>query len=219
MARLKELDIDLAADDADGLADNNDSSSAGSITLDGALTSGGTWTASDVGISRVIEIKDASTTDQSGATFTITGTDHLGQTSTEAVTGPGSGATVKSTKAWSYISDITVASPASGSPTVDIGPANETSSGFRIIPLNYKSPNAARISVDVTGTINFTVGETYDKRDNLANAVFTDISALADKTADTTSTAAANATALKVEVNSYSDTAEMQVTIIQADNN
>src|SRR3990167_10210581 len=114
MAKRKELDIDLTNDDADGIADGVDSTGA-TVALTGALTSGGTWTASDVGIARIIEIKDSSTVDQSTATFTITGTSEAGNVGdTEDITGPTSGATVKSAKAWYYISEIAITSPAVG---------------------------------------------------------------------------------------------------------
>ena len=216
MPRPRELDIDLANDDADGIADNNDSSGT-SLTLDGALTSGGTYTAGDVGCGRIIEIKDASTSDQSGATFTITGTNQDDVAITDAVTGPGSGATVKSAKAFKTISSIAIASGV-GSATVDVGPANETLSGIGpTFPLNFYSDEAATISVDVTGTINFTVQETFDDvlGTDSTGAVWTDITAFADKTADTTSTATKHARGIRIEINSYSNGAELQAVILQ----
>lgn len=105
--------------DTDGLADNNDSSGT-SVTMDGALTSNGRWVASD-NEGHYVQIKDTATVDQSGALFTLIGKDRLGNPLQEGITGPGSGATVVSTNLFREISQILVADGAACG-TVDIGP-------------------------------------------------------------------------------------------------
>ena len=53
---LQKFDIDPANVDPDGLADNNSSAGA-TVTLDGALTSGGTFTSAD-GLAHQLDIID-----------------------------------------------------------------------------------------------------------------------------------------------------------------
>lgn len=215
--RPKELDLDVADFDADGLASESDSSGT-TVELDGALISGGTFTSSD-GLGRIIVITDSSTSDQSDVTFTVTGTDPNGDAISETITGPTSGATVVSTKYFKTVSSVTVSAAQGGSETVNIGTRNTTlSAASKVVPLNFYSDDGVTISVDVTGTINFTVQETFDsvltQTNASGNIVWADISALASKTADTTSTATRGATAVRVVVNSYTNTAELQARII-----
>lgn len=146
--RPLKIDIDPADIDADGLADGNASTGA-TVTLDGALTSGGTFTSAD-GLGRQICIKDNSTVDQSGATFTITGTDADGRAQVEAVTGPGSGATVESTKYFKTVTSIAITSPASAC-TVDIGTVDEFATKTYVVPSRNETPHT--VQLEVTGTI------------------------------------------------------------------
>lgn len=218
MARPKELDLDLSTADADGIADGADSSGT-SITLNGILVSGGVFTSSD-GLGRIIIIADSSTSDQSDVTFTVTGTDPNGDAISEVITGPTSGATVASTKYFKTVSAVTVSAAQGGSETVDIGTRGTTSSAAsKMYVLSHRNPYAALVSVDVTGTINFTVQETFDDAITQTNAsgniLWVDVTALASKTADTTSLITRSATAIRVLVNSYSSTAELQAKIIQ----
>jgi len=94
--RAFEIDVDLEDANLTGLASNIDSSGT-SLTFDGALISGGTFTSAD-GLGRIIVIVDSDTDTQSDVTFTITGIDAQGDAITNTITGPGSGATVASTK-------------------------------------------------------------------------------------------------------------------------
>jgi hypothetical protein len=80
--------------------------------------------------------------------------------------------------------------------------------------LNHYSMTAAVISVDVTGTISFTVQETYDDVQN-GVIVWSNVSALATKSADTTAQCGLHATAVRLITNSYSSTAELQMAILQ----
>ena len=139
-----ELDIDLASVDADGLCDGNSSaitqlvldgaltsgedanglasgnSSAGSsVTIDGALSVGGTYT-DETGSPRHITILDVGGDDQSGATYTLTGTDKDGKTLIENLLGPGASLFVHSVNRFASVSVVAISSPAAGS-TVDIG--------------------------------------------------------------------------------------------------
>ena len=99
----------------------------------------------------------------------------------------------------------------------DIGWVDEVSTPA--IPLNWRSESAATINVDVTGTIDFTVQETFDDIQSLGiqNAQWLSITALATKTADTTSKSTVGATAIRLIVNSYSSGAELQMNVVQPD--
>lgn len=208
------IDVDPADTDTDGLADNNDSSGA-SLTLDGALTSGGTFTSAD-GLGRRIQITDTATVDQSGATFTITGTDANDATQTEAVTGPGSGATVTSTKYFKTISSIAITNGA-GSGTVDAGTADEACS--KAYPMEHEATYPASAQTDVTGTVNYSLQATTENifgstaHNQLTHQA---ISAFGSKTA---AVAAASLpgriTSLRLVINSFTNGAEVQAHIAQ----
>lgn len=211
MAVRKTLDIDLASVDPDGLADGNSSAGA-TVTLDGALTSGGTFTAAD-GLARQISITDLGADDQSGATYTVTGTDANNDSITDAITGPTASATVESAKYFKTITSIAIASPVAGS-TVDIGTVDEIAT--QAIPLNYSRGAEASIAAKVTGTVNFTLQETFSNiHANTPDSVATWFSVMANKTADCRSKMTLHATGARVIVNSHSAGAEIEVTIVQ----
>ncbi len=209
--RLREFDIDPVDVDADGILEAIATPAAGSLTLDGALVSNGVAT---FDYPRQIVID--SDGNDSGNTFTITGTDADGYTLTEAVTGPNA-TTTESAEYFATITDVSLSGTGVG--TISIGTVDEISS--QTIPLQWRNQTAAAINVDVTGTIDFTVQQTFDNvqvsppQSAHQNVQWLDISALADKTADTTSTASVGATAIRIVVNSYSSGAELQLNLNQ----
>lgn len=207
-------DIDVADADGDGLADGN-SSAAATVTLDGALTSGGTFTSAD-GFAHQLVITDLGADDQTGATYTITGTGPDGEAQTEDIAGPGASASVETVKYFLAVTSVAIASPVAGS-TIDMGTVDEVAS--KTIPLNYRNTEGATFAVDVTGTIDYTVQETLDEIHNLANpsadASWFNVTALAAKTADLMDVGTVHATAARLIVNSYSSGAELQFTTMQ----
>jgi hypothetical protein len=207
------IDIDPANVDADGIADGNSSAGA-TVTIDGALASGGTFTSSD-GLGRQLVILDLGADIQTGATYTITGTDSDGRAQVESLAGPGASASVETTLYFQTVSSIAIASPVAGS-TVDIGTVDEVAS--KTVRTNFRGHNEATYSVDVTGTVNFTVQELFEEIETDApqsNGLWFSLSALTSKTADTVSVGTVNAAAARVIVNSYTDTAELQFVVIQ----
>jgi len=74
--------IEAAAADADGIATAINLSEAGDLTIDGALASGGSVT-----FDQPRNVTITSTGDDTGVTFTVTGTDETGAAQTEAITG------------------------------------------------------------------------------------------------------------------------------------
>lgn len=146
--------------------------------------------------------------------LTLVGTDPDGIAQTEAITLPNA-TTIESTKYW-----LTVPSGSTQAATVgvfDIGWVDEVAT--QTLPLNYRNSEAATFAVDVTGAINYTVQETLDQIHTLDNpsvdASWFDISALAAKTADLLAQGTIHATASRLVVGSYTDTAEIQFTTMQ----
>ena len=74
----------VAATDADGISTTASISGAAALTINGALTSGGSYTSGD-NIGQLVTITSAG--DDSGITFTVVGTDAVGDAQTEVVTG------------------------------------------------------------------------------------------------------------------------------------
>ncbi len=207
--RLKEYDVDPANASLTGFASNV---TGAAFTL--------TATSSGDGLAHQVSIKNDTANDHSGKTVTLVGTDADGYALTEVVTGPGVSATVEST---GYFKTLTSATPSAtiGADTFDIGWVDEVAT--QSIPLDWRSDVAAAINVDVTGTIDFTVQQTFDDvqrpgqtpQSATQNVQWLAISALSAKTADTTSTSTVGATAIRLIVNSYTDTAELQMNVNQ----
>lgn len=200
--RPQTIDIDVADASLTGFASNV---TGAAFTL--------TTTATTDGIAHQVSILNDSITDHSGKTVTLVGTDANDAALTEVVTAPGTSATVESS---GYFKTLTSATPSEtiGADTFDLGWVDEVAS--KTIPIDHTSNVGATISVDVTGTLNFTVQETFV--DVLAGdaPVWNSITALASKTADTTSSSTVGATAIRVILNSYSTGAELQMYVIQA---
>lgn len=174
---------------------------AGALTLNGAL-------GTSFDYPRHIAI--ASGSDISNRTFTIVGADISGRTLTEVVTGPNN-ATVKSTLYYKTLTSITISGSAAGAITV--GTVGELST--QTIPLNYTMPIATQVAVDVTGTINFSVQETFDDPFTTLTPNWLSVTALASKAADTNSQVSVGSRAIRVITNSYTNGATLGIDIVQ----
>lgn len=185
--------------------------------FDSNITGAGPWTmtttATSDGLAHQVSIRNDAAVDYSGQTFTLVGTDADGKAQTEAVTGPTQSATVESTKYYKTLTTITASGAGISTDTFDIGWVDEVAS--ITYPLDRLSDYQANIHVDVTGTLNFTVQElwqnVYDLAEPQDDGVWINISALASKTADTSSQATRGATAIRIILNSYSSGAELQM--------
>lgn len=163
--RPRTLDIDPIDVDADGIAETQTPAASGvqSLTLNGALCdlgSAGEFDIYDAGYSDGIagvRIGITSAADESGRTFTITGTDDLDRSVVEAVTGVDTGV-AESVAYFKTISGITTDDDTTGAITV--GPVDEVVS--RTIPLNWRKDEfLIGLGIDVTGTIDYTVQHTF----------------------------------------------------------
>lgn len=189
-----------------------------SLTGFASNVTGASWTltanvASD-GLAHQVSIRNDSATNWAGITILLVGTDPDGNTLSEAVTGPGSSATVESA---GYFKTLTSATPSAtiNADTMDIGWVDELSS--QTIVMNYLVEDTFAINADVTGTINFTIQETFD--DILYGSLTRPsqqaqwITVAASQTADGTWQATGGATAVRMIVNTYSSGAEIQLNV------
>lgn len=203
--KVKEFDIDPANVNAAGFGDDV---TGATFTL--------TANSSGDGLAHQVSILNNTATDHSGKTVTLVGTDADGNALTEVVTAPGVSATVESS---GYFLTLTSATPSAtiGSDTFDIGWVDEVAT--KTIPINWRANEAATYSVDVTGTINYTVQELFSPVQSEATPAATgtwhNLTALASKTADLAAAGTVHATAVRLVINSYTDTAEIQFTVGQ----
>lgn len=206
--RPKEIDIDVADENLTGFLSN---------------ATGATWTltatAATDGLAHQVSIRNDSATDHSAKTADLVGTDANGKAQTETINFPAGSATVESALYYKTLTSVTPSATIGGD-TMDIGWVDEVAT--QIVPLDYRSQIAAAVAVDVTGTINFTVQETFDdiQASTLASqsAQWFNITALASKTADTVGSSTAGAVAVRLLVNSYSSGAELQMHVSQPGN-
>ncbi len=212
-----EIDVDLETADLDGLASNINSSGT-ALVFDGDLISGGTFTSAD-GLGRIIVIVDSDTDTQSDVTFTIVGTNANDNAISDVVTGPGSGLTVASAKYFKTVSSVTVSAAQGGTEKVDIGTRGTTLSAVsKAYPLNSRDSVAPMVSVNVTGTLNFTVQQTYsnllENNEGSGVIVWEDVTALASKTSDTTAQLGIGCRGMRIVINTYSTGAELQAIVV-----
>jgi len=203
----KRFDFDLANSDDNGIFTVKAVSGAGALVLDGALISGGVFTSADGMARRIAQITAGN---DSGITFTYVGTDSDGAALTEIVTG-GSGTPSTETTTGYFLTITSITASGAAASDVTIGTVDEALSPT--IPLDYASDLGCSINIDITGTINFTVRETFDNIQRSLNVQ--SATALAAKTADTQSLSTLGATAIQFVVNSFTDTAETQMYIVQ----
>jgi len=208
--RIKLIDIDLDAVDADGIAQSQTPTEAGNLTLNGAL-------GTTLDYARVLVLTTAA--DETTKTFTITGTGSSGEAIVEELTGVNN-TTALTTNYFKTITSIAVSAATAGAITFGTSAATRAAQS-QAVPLEYLNEVPATYHVTVVGTINFTVLESFD--DLLKNGVGSDtgtnfhaLTALEAKTATTTAVGTRGSTAVKIRVNSYSSGAEVQLTIVPA---
>jgi hypothetical protein len=205
------LDIDPANVDANGIA------AALPVGTSWAFGTDAEWVASSSGDSlahRLVITTVANEPAGNAPILTLVGTDPDGIAQTETITLPNA-TTIESTKYWLTVPSGTTQAATVG--TFDIGWVDEVMT--KTIPINYRHTEAATYSVDVTGTVNYTVHQTLDDIHALTapaeDASWFAITALSAKTADLLEQGTVHASAGRLVVNSYTDTAEIQFTVMQ----
>lgn len=153
--RPKTITYTLAAADRNGLATDT-LAGAGNFTLDGALASGGA-----VEFDSPRHVTFYSANDDSGVTFTITGTDRQGAAMTETVTGPNA-TTVSGSKNFATVTQVAGDAATVGDVEVGSGDSAET----QWIVIDYRKVNETNTDTaisagDMTATIEGTVDDPF----------------------------------------------------------
>lgn len=208
------IDLDLATVDPNSVFEDQTLGGAGNFTLDGADVTDGVWTSPD-GFAHQISFE--SSANLSALTFTITGyTDSKKHNLvTENVTGPNA-TTVESTGYFYAITQI--ASDGAVGTNVECGFVDEAVTDA--LPLDWRS-GVASVNIDVTGTLDLTIQNTFDNIQNLDDLDFNWQDApstdLVNITSSVNEAYEGLPRALRVKVNSYSTGAEAQIVIQQRD--
>ena len=200
--RLKTWSYTPADDDTDGYVNDG--------TGDGAAATLLTTSPGDGLAHLVIATPSGSVS----GNYTIVGTnaDGVDQTVTLATD------TVNPVTTTAYFKTVTsITLPTTGAETVDIGWTDDVIGPT--IPIDPKSGIAAAISVDISGTISFTIQEmwknVYDVTSPSVNGPWLNISALASKAADTASTANIGSSAIRLVLNSLTAGATIAISVSQ----
>jgi len=166
------------------------------------------------GLSHKVTIRNDAATDHSGKTAAIVGKDADGFVQTETLTMPAGAATVTSAKFYSSLVSVTP-SATIGADTMDIGWT--AVSVTPTIGLEKYSTVSAAATIDISGTIDFTAYESASAFNDTPaqNGSWTSITALAAKTADTTSATTVSMQCFRAGVNTVTAGATMKVVVAQ----
>jgi hypothetical protein len=171
-----------------------------------------TTTSTTDGLAHYVTLTSPSQASLAGINFTIVGTDADGHSISETIAGPASASTVTGTKFFKTVSTIQP-SATMGALTLAVGIA-VTAIAQTIALTN--SVAAAGMTVAVTGTINYSVYETFaNVYEHEATTVSTKITALDSKSANTSANASVSATGIILLINSVSSGATITVWLNQ----
>ena len=181
------------------------------FTSTGDATAPTTTSTSD-GLAHYVTLTSPAQATLAGINFTIVGTDPDGHDISETIAGPASASTVTSTRFFKTVATIQP-SATMGALTLAVGIA-VTAITPTIALTN--SAAAASMTVAVTGTVNYTMYETFaNVYVHSSNSVSTAITALTSKTANTSGTAAVSATGVILLINSVTASATVTVWLNQ----
>lgn len=150
MAYTKTLSLNLSAASANGIAQSQSKGSAGNLTLNGSLVSGGVATLDSNGNARRVLLTFAA--DETGHNFTLTGTGWNGAAQSEVIAGSTVSAT--SVKDYKTITQISVDAATTGALTAG---TNQVASTPVWIVDPYTNASNVGCGLDVTGTESVTV--------------------------------------------------------------
>lgn len=206
--RQKEKLIAPIAVDPDGIAEAQTLVGAGPLALDGDLVVDGVFVGD---FARRIGILSAG--DDSGDTFTITGTNADGKAQTEDVAGSaGAPGTATSVKYFKTITDVSTSGASTGN--VSVGTVDEFVTNT--IPLNVYNHDPATVSLEnFSGTISASVTQAFS-RVQYSTIIFYDGPAgLTDTTAKAHADIDNHATGVRLVVGSYTTGASLTMVINQ----
>jgi len=142
----------LAAASATALRTAASISVAGTVALNGALVSGGVAT-----LDKPRRILFTSSGNDSGITFTVTGTTFSGNSASEVVTGANS---TTATTVLDYATVTSIVASGASAGTVSIGTSGVAGSPW--VCLDMWAPSFISIQTNVTGTVNYTIQQTLN---------------------------------------------------------
>lgn len=197
----------LAAASANNIALSQSLAGAGPVTLNGSTVVGGVAV-----LDQARQVLITSAGDDHLITFTVTGLNRWNQVISETVTG-GAIAAVPTTNAFATVTRI-VSSGATAA-AITVGTNGVTSI---MIPVDWEAnPTNIALNAVVTGTVNYTVNQTWDNpytSTGLYPANWTAISALSAKTATVQANITNDFTALQLVINS--GTGSVLLDVVQA---
>lgn len=213
--RPRTLDIDLAEVDPNSIFQDQTTAGSGPITLNGAdVNSDGEWVSPD-GFAHQISLE--STGNLSGVTFVVSGYSDFDKHNaiSEGITGPNN-STVESTIYFAIVTGITV----TGAVGTNVEGGFVDEAVTQPIPLNWRG-GVASVNLDITGTMDVTIENTFDNIQNLDDLTFnwqdSPSTNLVNATSSTNDAYEGLPRAVRLKVNSYSTGAECKLTIIQRD--
>jgi hypothetical protein len=151
----------LAAASANAICLSQTPAVAGALTLNGALVTGGVAV-----LDKARRVLITCAGNESTRTFTIVGTSSSGNSLTETITGPNA-TTAQSVLDYKTVTSITISGAAAGAITV--GTSGVASS--RWVRLDGWAFAQVGLQVDVSGTINYTVQQTFDDPNDPTNPI------------------------------------------------
>lgn len=194
--RPKRLTLSIAVADPNGICETQTPVGAGNLTINGALATAGVAT---MDFARHASV--ASDEDESGDTYTFTGTNRHHAAQTESITGPNNN-TVTTTKNFLTVTQVAVSGAATGNITV--GSADEADT--KIIPTdNYakiiRYSGMLSSGASQTFAIEYTTDDIYDS--DFDEEVANWIDAATGKTADYSGTLEGGVTAIRGAITSF----------------
>lgn len=181
---------------------------AGNLDIDGANATDGVAT-----FTAAYAVSVTSDADDSGNTFTITGTDASGNVITETVTGPDT-TTVYTTSVFKTVTQVAISAASAGAITVGFGSFAATAP--LCLDYNGRPEVGLQVNIDTTtGTPTWTVQQTYDNPQTNLYPVWFD-HPTADMVAETVSRQGSYAYApLAVRLKITSSTGGATLTVVQ----
>jgi hypothetical protein len=214
-AGIKSFDIDPPASDPNGIAEDQQPDTGTPVVLNGAMCDSGTAGQFDIGDSFSSGIGGVALLFESAAswaavTFTIVGLDADGKAQTATHTGPTTNNTT--TTFWSQILAGGITCDGTVATNIEIGAADVFVT--KTVPLNKYAQEGAVVAITkLAGTTQFDIQETFDNLQIVASQDIGWVTKVSNASTDGSNLLSVNATAARVHVDSYTDTAEFQATI------
>lgn len=174
-----------------------------------------TTTATTDGLAHIVTLTSAGGVDLSTLSFALVGTDADGKTQTDTIAAGPNGTTVSSAKYFKTLTSVTPsATMATKEMTIGIGAASLTPT----VALERRSIAAAALTVETSGTINYTAQETIGDVFAYQPSIlpWSAITALTTKTATTDGASRVGAAGVRLLTNSVTNGAALILWISQA---